>query len=302
MALQQEIWVNDIQEKLFAGAEFVRRSVDHSAFIENKIVHLPQAGNAPTIEKNRASYPATIAQRTDAETIYQLNEYTTDPIHITDVDELQTSYDKRTSVLGSHIDVLNDRIALETAFEWSTDTAASQIVTTGSASSLALAPGATGTRLEITKEDVRTVAALFDRQNVPMNNRVMVLPSDMYYQLFSDTTLISGDYMNRSSLENGVIAQLYGFDIMMRSAVAVFDEATGTYTKKAVGAASAATDSLGALAFQTNSVSNALGDIKVFSDEDKPEYYGSIFSAMLMHGASKLRADEKGVASIVQGV
>jgi hypothetical protein len=135
-----------------------------------------------------------------------------------------------------------------------------------------------------------------------MNNRVLVLPSDMYYQLFSDTTLISGDYMNRSSLENGVIAQLYGFDIMMRSAVAVFDEATGTYTKKAVGAASAATDSLGALAFQTNSVSNALGDIKVFSDEDKPEYYGSIFSAMLMHGASKLRADEKGVASIVQGV
>jgi hypothetical protein len=302
MALQQEIWVNDIQEKLFAGAEFVTRSVDHSAFIENKIVHLPQAGTAPSIEKNRAVYPATISQRTDAETTYQLNEYTTDPIHITDIDELQTSYDKRNSVLGQHIDVMNDRIALETAFSWSTDTVANQVVTTGAASSLALAPSATGTRLELTKEDVRSVAALFDRQNVPSMNRVLVLPSDMYYQLFSDTTLISGDYMRRSSLEGGVIAQLYGFDIMIRSAVATFAEATGTYTKKAVGAAGAATDSLGALAFQTNSVSNALGDIKVYSDEDKPEYYGSIFSAMLMHGAAKLRSDEKGIASIVQGV
>lgn len=302
MALQKEIWINDIQEKLFAGAEFVRRSVDHSAFIENKIVHLPQAGVAPSIEKNRTSYPAAIAQRTDAETFYQLNEYTTDPIHITDIDELQTSYDKRNSVLGQHIDVLNDRIALETAFAWSTDTVANQIVTTGSASSLALAPSATGTRLELTKEDVRSVAALFDRQNVPSMNRVLVLPSDMYYQLFSDTTLISGDYMRRSSLEGGVIAQLYGFDIMIRSAISIFAESTGTYTKKAVGAAGAATDSLGALAFQTNSVSNALGDIKVYSDEDKPEYYGSIFSAMLMHGAAKLRSDEKGIASIVQGV
>jgi hypothetical protein len=132
--------------------------------------------------------------------------------------------------------------------------------------------------------------------------RVLVLPSDMYYQLFSDSVLISSDYMNRSSLEGGVIAQLYGFDIMIRSAVSVFDETTGTYTKKAVGTAGAATDSLGALAFQTASVSNALGDIKVYSDEDNPAYYGSIFSAMIMHGAAQLRADEAGIASIVQGV
>lgn len=302
MALQQEIWVNDIQEKLFAGAEFVTQSVDHSAFIENKIVHLPQAGTEPAIVKDRASYPATIAQRTDAEKTYQLAEFTTDPVHITDIDELQTSYDKRNSVLGQHIDILNDRIALETAFNWATDTAASQIVTSGSASSDALAPGATGTRLALTKEDVRKVAALFDRQNVPSTGRKLLLPSDMYYQLFADTTLLSGDYMNRSSQEAGVIAQLYGFDIMIRSAAAVFDESATVYTKKAVGAASAATDSLGALAWQINSVANALGDIKVFSDEDKPEYYGSIFSALVMHGSTVLRTDEKGIASIVQGV
>ena len=302
MALQKEIWINDIQEKLFAGAEFVTKSVDHSAFVSNKIVHLPQAGSAPSLVKNRAAYPATITQRTDSESTYNLNEYTTDPILLTDIDELQTSYEKRNSILGQHIDVLNDRIALETAFAWSTDTAASQIVTTGAASSSALASSATGTRLELTKEDVRKAAALFDRQNVVSTGRVLVLPSDMYYQLFSDTVLISSDYMNRSSLEGGVIAQLYGFDIMIRSAVAEFGEAATVYTKNAVGAAGAATDSLGALAFQTNSVSNALGDIKVFANEDKAEYYGSIFSALVMHGSASMRADEKGIASIVQGV
>ena len=302
MALQKEIWVNDIQEKLFAGAEFITKSVDHSAFVSNKIVHLPQAGSVPAIVKDRAAYPATIAQRTDSETTYNLAEFTTDPIHLTDIDELQTSYDKRNSILGQHVEVLNDRIALETAFAWSTDTAANQIVTTGAASSLALAENATGTRKELTKEDVRAAAALFDRQNVVSTGRVLVLPSDMYYQLFSDTTLISSDYMRKASLESGVMAQLYGFDIMIRSKVAEFGEAASVYTKNAVGAAGAATDSLGALAFQTNSVSNALGDIKVFANEDKAEYYGSIFSALIMHGASQLRADEKGIASIVQGV
>lgn len=302
MALQQEVWIESIEEKLFAGAEFVRQSVDHSAFIENKIVHIPQAGTEPAIVKDRASYPATIAQRTDAEKTYNLNEYTTDPVHITDIDELQTSYAKRTSVLGQHIDILNDRIALETAVNWATNTAASQVVTTGADVTSALAPSATGTRKAITKEDIVKAAALFDRQNVPTTGRFLLLPSDMYYQLFSDAELLSGDYMNRSSQEMGVIAELYGFQIMKRSAVAIFDESATVYTKKAVGAAGAATDSLGALAWQTNSVANALGDIKVFADEDKPEYYGSIFSALVMHGSTVTRNDEKGIVSFVQGV
>lgn len=86
---------------------------------------------------------------------------------------------------------------------------------------------------------------------------------------------------------------------MARPVVNVYDD-SALPVKKAVGAAGAATDHLGALAFQMDYVSFAQGDIKVFADENKPEYYGSIFSAMVMMGGSILRTDQKGVAALVQ--
>jgi hypothetical protein len=107
MALQQEIWVQDIKETLHQGSEFVKTGTDHSAFVAKKTVHMPQSGAMTAIEKNRSSLPGTIAQRTDTELTYNLNEYTTDPVLITDLDELQTSYMKRQSVLSQHINAIN---------------------------------------------------------------------------------------------------------------------------------------------------------------------------------------------------
>jgi hypothetical protein len=38
----------------------------------------------------------------------------------------------------------------------------------------------------------------------------------------------------------------------------------------------------------------------VYSDENKPEYYGSVFSAMVLHAAQVIRTDRAGVGAIVQ--
>ena len=44
MALQVEIWVKSIIEGLFANNTFAARSVDHSEFVNEKTVHVPNAG------------------------------------------------------------------------------------------------------------------------------------------------------------------------------------------------------------------------------------------------------------------
>jgi len=302
MALQTEIWANDIKENLFANNEFITMSVDQSAFAANKVVHVPQSGANPNVEVNRTTLPATAAQRSDSELTYLLNEFTTDPIVVRDIDETQTSYNKRQSVLQSHMDAMNDRIGDQTAYDWAvsgTTQAANIVRTSGAASSDALAASATGTRKALDKKDVRNLAKRFDAQNVPANDRFLLLNSDMFYQLFDDTTLLSRDFMEKSSQEAGVITELYGFKIMKRSKVVIYDNA-GNPVKKAIGAAGSATDNLGCIAWQKSSVCRAMEGIKTFGDQDKPEWYGSVFSAMAIFGASVLRSDIAGVGSIIQ--
>jgi len=302
MALQTEIWANDIKENLFANNEFVTMSVDQSAFAANKVVHVPQSGANPNVEINRSVLPAVAAQRTDSELTYLLNEFTTDPIVVRDIDETQTSYNKRQSILAAHMDAMNDRIGDQTAFDWAvsgTPQAANIVRTSGALVSDALAPTATGTRKKLDKVDVRNLAKRFDNQNAPSNDRFLLLNSDMFYQLFDDTALLSRDFMEKSSLEKGVITELYGFKIMKRSKVVIYDNAADP-VKNAVGAAGAVTDNLGCIAWQRSTVARALEGIKTFGDTDVPEWYGSVFSAMAIYGSAILRADIAGVGAIVQ--
>ncbi len=302
MALQTEIWRQDIEENLFANNEFVTMSLDQSAFAANKVVHVPQSGANPSVEVNRSVLPAVAAERADTELTYSLNEFTTDPIVVRDLDEIQTSYNKRQSVLQSHMDAMNDRLGDQTAFDWAvsgTPQAANIVRTSGSALGDALAPSATGTRKGLVKDDVRALARRFDAQNVPANDRFLLLNSDMFYQLFTDSELLSKDFMLGSSQEKGVITELYGFKLMKRSKVVIYNNAADP-VKKAVGAAGATTDNLGCVAWQRSAVARALEGIKTFGDTDVPEWYGSVFSAMAIYGSAILRSDIAGVGAIIQ--
>ena len=302
MALQKEIWVADIKETLHQGSEFIMAGTDYSAFVANKTVHIPQSGAGSAIAKNRSSLPASIAQRTDTELTFDLNEYTTDPVLITDLDALQVSYAKRNSVLGQHLNVLNERVGTEVAYEWTPSGSASLVLRTSGASTSQLVNStATGTRKLVTKEDIARMARKLDDDNVPMNDRFLVLPTLMYYELFGIDALVRADFGRVADQTNGVVNEIFGFKVFKRPTTILFNSASAG-VKKAVGSADATTDCAGAFAFQKQSVAQALGAIKVFADEDKPEFYGSVFSALLMHGAKNLRNDNKGIVALAQGV
>ena len=50
-----------------------------------------------------------------------------------------------------------------------------------------------------------------------------------------------------------------------------------------------------ALAWQEQSVSRALGEVKMFDSTNNPLYYGDIYSFLLRTGGSVRRYDKKGV-------
>lgn len=297
--LATEIWVADIQETLWDGNEFIQKSVDHTENIVHGIVHLPQAGSAPNAEVNRSVVPATIGTRTDADLTYAMDEFTTDPVRIPNIESIQLSYSKRSSVMGQHIATLKDMIARRIAWKWSTN---ATIRTSGAAVATALAPGATGTRKAITVEDFAKLAAKFDNDLMPKTGRYLVMPPDMYYQLFGIQDIIRADSFGKATLGDGVVRELLGFKIMTRTGLPVFD-ASGNL--KALGAASAATDNLGVIAWSQYYVARAEGAVNIFSDSGdngngRPEYYAPIISALVMMGSTKLRNDNKGFATLVQ--
>lgn len=306
MALQHEVWIADIKEQLFKPNPFMNRATDHSMYVNYKTVHVPQAGTAQTVKKNRSVLPATISQRTDSELTYSLNEYTSDPILLTNIEELQINYAKRQSVLGQTNSKLSEVTANQTLYAWAPSGASRQVRTTGTASAIYNPHAtATGTRKAITLADIASARAILDKDNVPLEGRVLVMTADIYNNQFLAISNVQ-QYLSygQATLPTGVVNKIFGFDIMIRPTVLMYDN-TATPLLETIDeegeTTDAAADNAACLAYHPNFVCHALGDIKVFADEDKPEYYGSIFSSLVMHGASKLRTDQKGVVAIIQG-
>lgn len=312
MSLLTEVWSNQISENLYQNNEFMKRVTSHDMWVSHKTVHVPQAGATSTVEKNRAIFPAVIGSRTDTELTYDLNQYTADPILIQNIEELQISYDKRQSILYNMTSAINNTVALQSLYTWAATGASRIVSTTGSTSTLNLPHStATGSRKMITIADLTKLKLILDNDNVPADGRVLLLPAYMYNIDILNITGINQAYgFGKPVLPNGVVSQLMGFDIMIRPDVTCFDN-TGTPVLKGINGdgtltTPATTDQGGALAWHPQFLARALGSITPYYNAGSggtglPEYYGSTFSAEVMHGASKLYSTQKGVVSLVQG-
>lgn len=264
MALQKEIWLSDIVEPLFASNTFAARAVNHSSFVTDRVVHVPNAGTPPQIVKNRGTYPAVAAQRTDADLTYQIAEYTTDPVHVTNADEVELSYDKRQSVIASLRTALADKVHLDLLDTW-----------IGGADQT--------TAATLTRDTVLTLMQAFDSQDVPQTGRCLITTPAGYASLLTSLTEFEGQsFLGSANAQSGIIGRLYGFDVYQRSTLTTSEELTDVF----------------AFAWQQDSVSRALGGTELFTDENNPLYYGDIFSALVRAGGAVIRKDKKGVLAV----
>jgi hypothetical protein len=311
MSLLTEVWSSQISENLYQNNDFMKRATDHSMWVRYKTVHVPQSGAKPTVEKNRSVLPATIGSRTDSELTYNLNQYTADPILITNLEELQISYAKRQSVLMNIMSQLQFVVSTQTLYTWAPAGASRIVRTSGSTSTLNLPhTTATGSRKMLTFNDIQAAKQILDNDYVPAAGRILLIPSYMYnIDLLSISGVIQAESFGQAVAPSGVVARVAGFDIMVRPDVLVYDNTATPVIKGIEGDGSltsaAATDNGAILAYHPNFVAHALGSITPYYNAGSngsglPEYYGSIFSAEVMHGASLLYSNQKGVVAIVQ--
>lgn len=299
--VQPEIWTNWIADNLFKGVEFLKNCWRADEYVlQGKIVHIPQAGGAPAVVKNRSSLPASAAKRTDTDVTYPLDEFSTDPVIISDAEKIETSYDKIASVLGDHTGALNETAADNILIGWCPSTAAKILRTTGATNYAAHAPAATGTRKGFTTADLKAAKVKLDKDKVPAMDRFAIMSTDMWAQLEDELKATNNrDYSKVLDPENGIMAKLYGFNIIVTPTMPVYDNA-GTPVKKAYGAAGTVSDNEAVLCYQKSCLELALGEIKFFEKIGDPQFYGDVYSALVRMGGRIRYSAEKGVVAIVQ--
>jgi hypothetical protein len=299
-----EIWANYIIDRLWKDNKFLKYAWNDDQYVlKGKIVHIPQPGAAPNISVNRSSFPATAVQRTDTDITYTLNEYTTDPALVEYSEEVIVSYDKIDSIIGDLIGYLNDNIADNMLLSWLDEsvTVPQKIYTSGAlaaATTDEIGTALTGQRRVMLANDIKKAALTMNLQRIPKEGRFALIEANMYDQLLTDLAQTQyRDFSNTADPQNGVVGKLYGFTLLDRSSTVTYST---TDTLNAYGAASASTDNLASIFWQKDCVSRALGDVRVFENTERAEYYGTIISTLLRMGGRRRRGDDKGVIALVQ--
>lgn len=301
MAIQREIWQDHIEGNLFKNNEFLLASTDATQFVlQGKVVHIPQAGALPNVVKNRSSVPATVVQRGDTDITYSLDEFSTDPILIPNIDTYELSYNKRESVLGEHEASLRQAIADNLLYNWAPTGASGLILRTTGDTVASHVDGTVGNRKKFIVQDLKNAQNQMNKQNIPMEERYALMSSDMLQEITDDMSATQyRDFSAAFDVKNGILGRLFGFNIMMRSAVV-------TYTNdllpvvNAIGAPVADTDNDGVLCWQIGAVERAVGQINFFEKIGDPTYYGDVYSVSVRMGGRRRRADCKGIIAIVQ--
>ena len=295
MALNISIWQKTLVENFYPDNSFASKSVDDSVFVSAHKVIIPNAGKPSTVVKNRQTKPATVSERTDNDIEYVIDELTTDPIYIPNIDKVELSYDKRNSIISNDRAQLQNEAHLNLLDRWGKGVkSANVLLTTGTKERDAhTSETATGKRKSITKEDLLKIMTRMDADNVPEEGRYLLLDAYMYADLLAD--LSESDkwmFQNSANMQKGVLGNLYGLNIMKRSKVLRVknDKTLLSWSEDAVAGELAA-----GLAWHEKSVSRALDEIKIYDSINNPLYYGDIYSFLLRTGGSVRRYDNKGI-------
>ena len=303
--LLKRLFNSEITEALRKDNSFMQFAKNDDSFVNNNSVELPHSGVDPVIQIDRAVFPGTITQRTDSATQYLLEELSTDPTHLQYSEELVVAYNKRASITDGHVKSLKQKMGDRLAFKWAENIAAPALVPTSSVNTRpSSAPGAGATLVKrIDKVDILNVRQIFDADDIPQSGRKMLFTASQYNDILNIDDFTHVDKLGLTVIPDGMVGRIFGFDILVRSSVNRY--ATGGTSIKDTEAANVATDLGAALAWHPDYVRRAMGSTKVFLENEKADYYGSVMSSVVRFGGLNARNDSptpKGIVSLVETV
>ena len=303
MAVQKEVWIPAIEENLYRGIELIAQvATDDSSYVNNKTVHIPNAGAAPNVSRGNSTYPVVVTERTDTDVDYTLTNFEIGPVRLGWADQLQLSYDKVQSITGDFMGNMNEALRNYFLSQFYSYASTSIVATDATTTVTNWLGGTAGGSLKVLRgRNVREAAKILDRMKVPSGDRFLLLDYEMFWQLIGDVAY------NNSRLEvlagfPSTIDNIYGFKVIQLPFVAAQNDNTS-------GAVIAPTAADGTFTFTTNNrplglafhksfVSWAKTGVEGFVQNSDPTMFGDILSASVYGGAKYRRTDKAGVVAI----
>lgn len=304
--LVTRMFTNEIVPNLFPSTGFMTRAKRDDAYVNNGSVELQNAGAVPTVQVNRAVLPAPITQRSDSPDNYLMEELTSDPTLLRNIEVLleMGGGNKRADILKDHILAIREKMAKRALVKWTTGVT-TKVPTSGTARAAESKNGIqTGNRNAVTVADLAAVQQVFHKTDVlPENEDLMgvaVIPYSMKTDIMKIAQFTDAEKAGPGrnvALPSGVLARAFGFDWYVRSEAIVLNTSD---TVKAEGAAEATDDQNAGVFYSPNYVRLAVGATRADVSEYRPEYYGHIMDALAMFGANPARLDKKGIVILFE--
>lgn len=310
MAITVEVWQKDIIDNLFKNNDFAKRAFIEDQYVKaGKIVHIPVAAKPGRSKVNLSQFPRSATKRGDDDVIYVIDTYYRDPKHVEDIEKYELSYDKRQSILGEEQAQLIQDAMDGLLYRWALkgknmDQPGNYLLTTGAVTEADVLEDADGGRKTMTTAPFGQIKKKMDNANIPSDGRIALLTAN-HYQQFIDSLSDrqQTDFYRFADMQKGIIGNYLGFDVMMRSTVQRWRKVNNVWTPQndlvdeweADG-----NDSAASVFYQEKQVSRALGDVRVFDNQDRAEYYGDIVSQNMRLGGRVRRPE--GVYSVIEDI
>jgi hypothetical protein len=179
------------------------------------------------------------------------------------------------------------------------------VVTTSGAAAAENPTASVATRKRLKFTDIIKMAKNMNKQKVKKSGRYILLPSQLYFDLFEDGDVtqyqIVGGGQTTAIGYRTDFRPIYGFTVMLYEMDVYANGSAGGNDIQEPGTLITDLFNYVGIAWQSDFVSYAKGGQHVYVNSQDPEYYGDVVNADLIHGAHRTREDAKGVGYFIQG-
>lgn len=288
MALNKEVWINQVMEGFYPDDSFLQKAKDFSEFVENDRLHITSAGIDPKVLVNNTTYPIKTIERDDEDCEIILDKFETENTIVRRPDAIEYSYDKLESVIEQHRATLRKSVAMKAihAFAPTADTVNTPVIQTSGL--------ATNGRKRLTFADILALKERFDDADIPLSDRYIVLhPKHVTDLLLQDMEL----FKNLTEIKDGKPFNFAGFGFYSFAQMPVYTVQGGKLTKLPFGAIKPENAQFASVAFYAGEVMKADGAIYMYSKEDDPGERATIVGFDKRFVALPIRS--KGIGAIV---
>lgn len=267
MALNTQVWVNQIKKNFYPEGDFILRTIDYTSFVETSKgcspkLHIPSTGIDPAVLINNNTYPISKNLREDEDNEITLDKFETENTIVRRPEALEYSFDMLESVIKQH------RLTLQTATRRKAIHAIAPLKDTKDTPVINTTGEIFGERKRLSHIDILMLKERFDDALIPLNDRVLVLhPKHVSDLLYSDIKL----FKDLTNLVDGTPFKFAGFAIYQFPYMPIYNTSNQKlpYDSKDSG-------TFASVAFQSDEVMRADGEVFMYSRENDPEERGTI--------------------------